>query len=62
MPQVCVNGSIPGVPAIVQKKGGELSTFNALLGAREFPEFLIRERALITIKYMLFEDGSYASR
>jgi hypothetical protein len=62
MPQVCVDGSILGVPANVWEKGCELKAFNALLEAREFRHCLIRERALISHGYMLSVDASYASR
>jgi len=35
--------------------------FNALFDAREFRDFLIRERALIPNIYMLFVDTGYVS-
>ena len=62
MPQVCVNESIPSVPADVWDKGFELNAFNALFGARESRYLLIRERALTPYRYMLFVDSDYASR
>lgn len=62
MPQVCVNRSIPGVLANVWEKGCELHAFIALFDARKFRDILIRERALIPLRFMLFVNAGYVSR
>jgi len=59
MPQVCVDGPVPGVPANVWEKGCKLNAFNALLDAHEFRDLLITERVLIPLRYMVFVDAGY---